>query len=110
MDNKPSFESRQALWSESAKIKIAELIKRLKPGTSEDRLRFDNLSHALDWYTGARRIKAQEGELNEHDKIVLKNQLDAIEDTSHDHDSLDKEFASFNDDELRQIRQGLFML
>ena len=110
MENEHTFEGRQAFWSESAEIKIAELRKRLKPGTSEDRLRFDNLNRALDWYAGARRLKAKEGELDKRQEEILQNQLDAIKNCDHDYDSLDDEFANFSDEELRYIRQELFLL
>jgi hypothetical protein len=85
--------------------KIKELTSRFQAG---DRKGFDDLSRALDWYMTARNSKKSESELDERGQEVLQNQVSAIENNNQSYETMDAEFSSFNDDEIKLIKQGLF--
>ena len=89
--------------------KITELKGRIVvPKPNDNRYVRQQFTNSLDWYTSARRL-AKEESLNHDDRMILQEQMQAIQDHGQSFEGLDAEFNSFDDDEVKRIRQSLFV-
>lgn len=122
MQNRPQGENntRVMMFSkekspEDVMEKIHEVRERLsEKGNYNDESK--KLLRALDWYSGARTSLAQlEQDIKRKEKdrlreTVIPNQMDAIKSHGYNFYDLDEEFRFFDDDEIRQIKEGIVVL
>ncbi len=106
---------------EDANLKALELQQRLGKDTNPQyRGAADDLAKALDWYQTARDLKKQietmeirkkaDAEKRQADEKILINRMNAIKSKGYNFFDLDEEFHSFNGEELKVIKQKLFVL
>lgn len=90
--------------------KVLELQKRLGKGIEMTyRGNADDLSKALGWYMVSRKMEGQQDQSGIRPDSKTEFREEAIQSYGYTFEKLDKEFGTFSDEELKSIKQKLFV-